>query len=282
MAISLVNREGRAGLLRDGRVIDLESRSEGRFSSDPMEAVLRWKEVQDWGAGVSVEERDEGLDPARLGPCVPRPRSVFAIGLNYRDHAAEAGLDVPSSPMVFTKFPSCLAGPLAEVPLTSDKVDWEVELVAVIGRRCSGVGESEAEEVVSGFCVGQDISDRELQFSDRPPQFSLGKSAHSYGPIGPALVSREDVPGYADLEISCEIDGEVMQHSRTSNLIFGVTELVAYLARYVTLEPGDLIFTGTPGGVGSVRTPRRYLQEGEVIRSEIAGLGELRNLCVAG
>jgi 2-keto-4-pentenoate hydratase/2-oxohepta-3-ene-1,7-dioic acid hydratase in catechol pathway len=279
-AVRLVNLEGRAGLDLAGRVADVEGRSGGRFGADPMDALGRWSEFAEWAAGQTVREGDPVLEPERLGPCVPRPRAVFAIGLNYRDHAAEAGLEIPASPMVFTKFPSCLAGPRADVPLTSDRVDWEVELVLVMGRRAHRVSEAEALESVAGCCVGQDISDRRMQFSDRPPQFSLGKSATAFGPIGPAVVSLDAVGDPDDLELSCTLNGEVMQSSRTSEMIFPVRELVAYLSATCTLEPGDLVFTGTPAGVGSVREPRRYLSAGDVIESRIEGLGELRNRCV--
>jgi len=217
----------------------------------------------------------------RLGPCVPRPQQVFGIGLNYRDHAAEAGLDIPETPMVFTKFPSCLTGPYCEIALTSDRVDWEVELVVVMGRQAHGVPQEKALDHVAGFCVGQDISDRRLQFSDRPAQFSLGKSATGYGPIGPEVVSLDALEDPGALALSCEVGGERMQEGHTRDMIFSVPELVAYLCRYCTLEPGDLIFTGTPAGVGSVRSPRRYLAPGDVITSEIEGLGGLVNRCVA-
>lgn len=278
--VRLVNLDGRAGLEVDGRVVDVERASQGRFSADPMDALIRWPEFADWAAACDGGSASSELAVERLGPCVPRPRAVFAIGLNYRDHAAEAGLEIPSSPMVFTKFPSCLAGPRADVPLTSDRVDWEVELVVVMGRRARRVAEDRALDFVAGCCVGQDISDRRLQFSDRPPQFSLGKSADAFGPIGPAMVSLDAVGDPDDLEITCAVNGETMQQSRTSEMIFPVAELVAYISRTCTLEPGDLLFTGTPAGVGSVRDPRRYLAPGDVITSRIEGLGDLVNRCV--
>ncbi len=280
--VRLVNDAGRAALAVGDRSVDVERRSAGRFGPDPMQPFENWAGFAAWAADQEAAADDPVLDSERLGPCVPRPRAVFAIGLNYRDHAEEAGLDTPGSPMVFTKFPSCLAGPRAEVPLTSERVDWEVELVVVIGRRAHAIAEAEAMAHVAGYCVGQDVSDRGLQFSDRPPQFSLGKSAPAFGPIGPAVVSLDALRDPQDLAITCDVGDERMQDSRTSNLIFPVPELVAYLSRFCTLEPGDLIFTGTPGGVGSVRDPRRYLAPGEVVTSRIEGLGELVNRCVAG
>ncbi len=278
----VVNFEGRLGIEVEGRVIDVETRSQGRFPSDPMGVFDVWAELAAWAADESPNDTDPTMDADRLGPCVPRPGQVFAIGLNYKDHAEEAGLPLPTSPMVFTKFPSCLAGPNARVPLTSDRVDWEVEQVVVIGQEAFGVSAAQAWEYVAGFCVGQDISDRRLQFSDKPPQFSLGKSATAFGPIGPALVSLDEFEDPDALVLRCWVGGEQMQASTTANLIFSVPELIEYISRFCVLRPGDLIFTGTPGGVGSVRDPRRYLVAGETIESEIEGIGRLSNLCVAG
>jgi len=279
--LELVNREGRAGLVVDGRVVDVARRSEGRFGVDPMEALARWEELGAWASGLSADDGDPVLEPAELGPCVPRPRSVFAIGLNYRDHAAEAGLERPDAPMVFTKFPSCLSGPRADIPLTSDRVDFEVELVVVMGREARRLPAARALDAVAGFCVGQDVSDRRLQFRDRPPQFCLGKSADGFGPIGPAVVSLDALRDPGDLAITCDVNGERMQDSRTRELLFPVPELVEEVSRWCRLAPGDLIFTGTPAGVGSVRDPRRYLAPGDVVESGIEGLGRLVNRCVA-
>lgn len=275
----LLNRAGRAGLLVAGRVLDLERRSQGRFSADPMDALARWDELCGWAASATPDERDDPLDERALGPCVPRPQKVFGVGLNYRDHAAEAGLEVPKQPLIFTKFPSCLAGPRADVLLTSDRVDWEVELVVVIGRGGARIPESRASDHVAGYCVGQDVSDRRMQFSDKPPQFSLGKSADGYGPIGPAVVSLDEVADRDDLRLTCDVSGERMQDGRTRDMVFPVAELVAFLSRWCTLAPGDLVFTGTPAGVGSTR--RRYLAPGDVVASEIEGLGTLENRCLA-
>lgn len=276
----LVNLDGRLGIDVDGHFVDVETRSDGRFPSDPMAAFGIWEELRDWAAGLVAADSDPSIDPDRLGPPIPQPEQVFAIGLNYKDHAEEAGLPTPKSPMVFTKFPSCIVGPNAEVPLTSDRVDWEVEQVVVIGREAEGVEAERAWDYVAGFCVGQDVSDRKLQFSDKPPQFSLGKSAKAFGPIGPALVSLDEFADPDALVLRCWVAGEKMQESTTKNLIFSVPELIAYISGYCVLRPGDLIFTGTPGGVGSVRDPRRYLAEGETIESEIEGIGRLSNRCV--
>jgi 2-keto-4-pentenoate hydratase/2-oxohepta-3-ene-1,7-dioic acid hydratase in catechol pathway len=276
----LANRAGRAWLVDgQGRGADLAEASNGRFGPGPMDALVAWPALREW-ASASAPALGTPLDESSLGPPVPAPRAVYAIGLNYRDHAAEAGLDLPKAPMVFTKFPSCLCGPRADVWVFSERVDYEAELVVVIGREAQAVPESQALDFVAGYCVGQDISDRRLQFQDKPPQFSLGKSRESFGPIGPWLTSLDELVDPNDLAISCTVSGERVQSSRTRELIFGVPELVAFLSRHCTLAPGDLIFTGTPAGVGSLRTPRRYLDPDDVIETEIEGLGRLVNRCV--
>ncbi len=277
----VLNRGGRLALEVEGRAIDVERRSAGRFGADPMTAYRDWHAFLDWGRAQRPAETDPLTEADTLGAPVPRPAQVFAIGLNYRDHAEEASLPIPSEPMVFTKFPSCLVGPTAAVPLTSDRVDWEVEQVVVIGREAHRVPARRAWEHVAGFCAGQDVSDRRLQFAGKPPQFSLGKSATAFGPTGPALVSLDSIADPDAMVLRCWVGDELMQESTTANLIFTVSELIEYISRSCTLWPGDLIFTGTPGGVGSVREPRRYLTAGETIVSEIEGIGRLSNRCVA-
>jgi 2-keto-4-pentenoate hydratase/2-oxohepta-3-ene-1,7-dioic acid hydratase in catechol pathway len=279
MATALANLDGRAQLVIGDRLLDVERASAGRFSSDPMGVLQSWEAVRDWGAGVRAG--DSPLDPKRLGPPVPRPTKVFGIGVNYRGHAAEAKMQLPKQPMVFTKFPSCLVGPRADVVLSSGYVDWEAELVVVIGRRGRRIPADRALEHVAGYTAGQDISDRKLQFSDTPPQFSMGKSADSFGPIGPAVVSLDAFGDPNDLAIACDLDSWRVQEARTSDMIFAVPELIAFLSSLCTLEPGDLIFTGTPSGVGSTRDPRRYLKAGETLTTTIESVGTLVNRCVA-
>lgn len=276
--IELCNVNGRSSLHIDGRVLDIERRSHGSFSSDPMDAIARWDQFCTWVELVQPDPTDPAFDPTQLGPCVPRPQQVFAIGLNYRDHAREAELQEPKQPMVFTKFPSCLSGPRSNVPLTGDAVDWEVELVVVIGHAAHRVSEADALEYVAGYCIGQDVSDRRAQFADVPPQFSYGKSAVGFGPLGPWLVARDAVE-WANLGLTCDINGTRMQNGNSREMVFGVPALIAFLSRFCTLLPGDLIFTGTPAGVGSAQKPRRYLKPGDVIQSKITGLGEMQNVC---
>lgn len=282
MGIHLANHAGRASLLLGDQLVDVERASNRRFGPDPMAAVQQWDAFLAWASGVRTGDATAALDATTLGPPIPRPSKVFGVGMNYREHAKEAGLEIPGSPVIFTKFPSCLVGPRADVELWSDFVDWEVELVVVIGRRGRRIAAARAFEHVAGYCVGQDISDRKLQFADKPPQFSMGKSIDTYGPVGPALVSIDSFRNPNDLALTCDVAGERVQDARTSDMIFSVSQLIEFLSGLCTLEAGDLIFTGTPSGVGSTRTPRRYLKAGEQIVSTIEGIGTLVNRCVAG
>lgn len=281
MSLRFANVAGRGSLLLGDALIDVARASGGRFSEDPMTALAAWDAFGEWARGRSAADATGPRSPADLGPPVPRPSKVFGIGMNYRDHAEEAKLEIPKSPVVFTKFPNCISGPFADVGLYSDRVDWEVELVVVIGRRGRRIAEKDALAHVAGYTVGQDVSDRRMQFADKPPQFSMGKSIDGYGPIGPALVSLDAFADPNDLGLTCDVAGERMQSGRTRDMIFPVATLVAYLSKWCTLEPGDLIFTGTPAGVGSTRDPRRYLAVGEEIVSTIEGIGTIRNRCVA-
>ena len=282
MSVRLANAGGRASLVVEGRLVDVEHASGGRFAPDPMAAFGDWEAFASWAARVRPGDGARPLDEATLGPPVPRPAKVFAIGMNYREHAREAGLEIPASPVVFTKFPNCLAGPRAAVALSSDYVDWEIELVVVLGRGGRHIAAGRALEHVAGYCVGQDISDRKIQFRDKPPQFSMGKSIDGFGPIGPVVVSLDAFADPNDLALTCDVAGERMQEGRTSDMVFTVAELVAFLSSMCTLEPGDLVFTGTPSGVGSTRSPRRYLKPGDVIVSTIEGIGTMVNRCVVG
>ena len=185
---------------------------------------------------------------------------------------------LPAKPLVFTKWPSCITGPTASVELRSETADYEAELVVVIGDGGRDVSVDDAWDHVAGIMCGQDISDRRLQFAAQPPHFDLGKSRDTYGPVGPALVSLDLVDDPADLAIECRVNGETRQSSRTRHLIFDVPFLISYLSTAITLAPGDMIFTGTPEGIGA--TQGLYLQPGDVVETEIAGLGLMRNVCV--
>jgi 2-keto-4-pentenoate hydratase/2-oxohepta-3-ene-1,7-dioic acid hydratase in catechol pathway len=276
----LLNVSGRSALEVDGAWYDLARLADDDALADPMAAVARSAELHDLTDRCAGATPDGAVADAVLGPPVPRPRQVFAIGLNYADHAAESGMEAPPAPLTFTKFPSSITGPTADVPLSGELVDWEVEIVAVVGRACSHVPVEDAWGVLAGLTLGQDVSDRLVQMTGTPPQFSLGKSFPAYAPIGPALVSTDGVADPDDIPLWCDVSGERMQDSRSANLIFPIPTLVAYLSSICPLEPGDIIFTGTPDGVGMARG--RFLVPGDVVVSGAEGIGELRNECVAG
>ncbi|MEN9805345.1 MAG: hypothetical protein RIS41_2192 [Actinomycetota bacterium] len=244
--------------------------------SDPMVAVARFGELHDLYARAASAPKSSGTP----GVCVPNPSKVFGIGLNYMSHAAESNMELPPAPLTFTKFPSCLAGPTADIELSGAMVDWEVEIVAVIGTGGRHIAAADAWKHVAGLTLGQDVSDRQVQLTGKPPQFSLGKSFDGYGPIGPALVSIDAFPNPDDIALWCDVSGERVQESRTSNLIFSIPVLVEYLSSICTLVPGDVIFTGTPDGVGMARG--KFLAAGDVIDSGADVIGTLRNRCVAG
>jgi 2-keto-4-pentenoate hydratase/2-oxohepta-3-ene-1,7-dioic acid hydratase in catechol pathway len=280
----VANVVGRLSLVTaPDEVVDVERASGGRFAADPQAAYERWDELVDFAATVGPGHPDAvALREEELGNPVPRPRQVFAIGLNYADHAAESKLSVPETPPVFTKFPACLSGPFGQIELPAGgNVDWEVELVAVIGRRAYRVAEDAAWGHVAGLTVGQDLSERRLQLSGPAPQFSLGKSYPGFGPMGPVLVTPDELPNSDDVELGCLINGEQVQKGRTSDMVFSVPELIASLSAVTPLLPGDVIFTGTPSGVGLGRTPQRYLKPGDELVTYVSGLGEMRHHMVA-
>ena len=275
--MKIANHHGRLTLIVDGGVLDVHAASAGRFGPDPAAAYEQWDELRAWAAGASGEP--EPLDESALGAPSPEPRQVFAIGLNYASHAAESGMDLPSIPAVFTKYPASLGAPFADIELSGEMVDWEVELVVVIGRRADRVAEADGWDHVAGLCVGQDISDRRVQFA-AGSQFSLGKSYRGYGPTGPWLVTPDEVPDRDDLGLGCSVDGETVQDDRTTGLVFDIPRLIAEISAVVPMLPGDLIFTGTPAGVGITRKPPRFLQAGQVLETWIEGIGTIRNRIV--
>jgi 2-keto-4-pentenoate hydratase/2-oxohepta-3-ene-1,7-dioic acid hydratase in catechol pathway len=212
---------------------------------------------------------------------IARPGKVIAVGLNYRDHAAETGQELPTSPMLFAKWPTCLIGhgDAIVLPTLSDKVDFEAELGVVIGRGGRGIGSDDALDHVAGYICANDVSARDLQRADK--QYSRAKSLDTFGPVGPRLVPVSEIPDPQALRIRAILNGQVMQDSSTAGMVFGVRELIAFISEGITLEPGDLIVTGTPAGVGFARDPRVFLQPGDTITVEIEGVGELTNPVVA-
>jgi 2-keto-4-pentenoate hydratase/2-oxohepta-3-ene-1,7-dioic acid hydratase in catechol pathway len=220
-------------------------------------------------------------DP-RLGPPVAGVSKFVAIGLNYRDHAIESGAPIPKEPVVFMKATSCIQGPNDPVmlPKGSKKTDWEVELGVVIGKRARYVSRKEALSYVAGYCVVNDVSEREFQL-ERGPQWDKGKGCDTFGPIGPWLVTRDEVPNPQRLNLWLDLNGTRMQTGNTKTMIFPVATLVSYVSRFMTLLPGDVITTGTPPGVGLGMKPPRYLKRGDVMRLGIDGLGEQQQKVIA-
>lgn len=210
---------------------------------------------------------------------IDNPEKIICIGLNYADHAAESGMPIPDEPIVFSKYASSIVGPDENIvaPSASSQVDYEVELVVVIGKRGRNISEDDALDHVAGYMVGHDVSARDYQLEKPGAQWMMGKTFDTFAPIGPDLVTTDDVPDPHNLGIRCILNGETVQDSNTSQLIFGVPKLIAYLAHVFTLTPGDLIFTGTPPGVGMGREPQLWLKQGDQVICEIDGLGRLEN-----
>jgi 2,4-didehydro-3-deoxy-L-rhamnonate hydrolase len=281
----LANFDGRATIVTDDGIVAVAGASQGAFSSSIDKCLGQLDKLDAWHrssqpqltAEVAVDEF--ARDP-RLGPVVT-PQQIFGIGLNYRRHAEETGSKVPTEPMVFTKFASALCGPNAPLPIPGSSTDYEAELVVVMGATVRNVRVEDALGTVAGYCVGQDYSEREWQYRGAPAQFSLAKSFMNFAPIGPWLTTADEVPDPNDLDISTTLNGEVMQSSNTRDMVFSVPELIAYLSSVCELRRGDLIFTGTPEGVGRSRQPPVFLEPGDEIVTTIERLGSIRNVAVA-
>ncbi len=278
MGFRLANVGGRAALVHGDHYTDLATHSQGALGPDPMEALAQPDQLAELAAGLNAATATGLIAEVTLDPPVPRPQKVFGIGLNYASHAAESGMEAPASPVVFTKFPSCLVGPTADVEIRSDGCDYEVELVLVIGAGGRDIAVADAWSHVAGVTIGQDISDRPAQFAAKPPHFDLGKSFDTFGPIGPVVVSVDEVADRDAVALSCEINGETRQDGSTADLIFNVPTLISYLSSITTLVSGDLIFTGTPDGIGAVQG--KFLADGDVITSTIDGIGTMTNRVV--
>ena len=290
--MKFANVGNRSALLLDHGFVDVATASGGRFGPDVARLYESWAEFASWAAGLLADAPSatsvgvgqpgyvEGrVDHADLGLISPSPRQVFAVGLNYASHAAESGRSLPTVPAVFTKFSSCLAAPYVDVPLVQGRHDYEAELVVIIGRAARHVSAADAWSVVAGIACGQDFSERITQNASGG-HFSLGKSFPNFGPIGPYLVTPDSVPNPDDLAISCTVNDEVRQNSRTSKMVFGVPALIEHLSGIVTLHPGDVIFTGTPEGVGNAMTPPGLLSAGDVVTTTIEGIGTIRQVIV--
>ena len=268
-AVRFTTRPGdeRIGALQDATIVDAGAAGPLGFSADE----ASWERI-----AAADGERYAAADVTLLHPV--QPRKILAIGLNYRSHAEESELDVPSVPVVFAKWPSSLIGPEQPIviPREETRPDFEGELGVVIGRRTYRATREDALRAVGGITVVHDVSGRRAQLETPLRQFTLGKSFDSFTPVGPAIASVDGLD-LADLQVRTTVSGEVMQDANTRDLIFSVVDLIEYLSRGLTLEPGDLIATGTPGGVGDSRSPKRYLREGDVVEIFVEGVGTLRN-----
>ena len=275
---------GRAVLVADSLAgfVDIEKFSGGKLPSDPMACIERWSEVCSLAKSLASAKATEltPLDFDKLDCPVPRPRQIFAVGVNYKAHAAEMNHGLPKEPLVFTKFPSSLNRPHGQIKLVGEKCDFEAELVAVIAKGGRNISLTDAWSHVAGLCAGQDFSDRALQYANTPPQFSLGKSRAGFAAIGPYITDAATLATRGNLEMTCRVSGEVMQHTQTDDMIFEIPDIIVYLSSICELFAGDVIYTGTPSGVGAGRTPQRFLRTGDIVETTIQDLGTLRNTCI--
>jgi 2-keto-4-pentenoate hydratase/2-oxohepta-3-ene-1,7-dioic acid hydratase in catechol pathway len=276
--------DGRTVLVVGDRAVDVETASGGSLSAAPESMFSLWTDLLQLAERLADADLAgaPALDASALDRPVPVPLQAFGIGVNYLDHAGESDMALPENPLVFPKFSSSIVGPNDDVVARSASLDWEAELVVVIGTECFDVAESDALSVIAGYTIGQDLSDRVVQFEGGAnPQFGLGKSGPGFGPVGPWVVSADEIGIEPHLDIRCEVDDVPKQASNTEHLIFGIAALVSYLSSRVTLHPGDLVFTGTPAGVGWSRDPRETLRAGSRIETTIEGIGTLTTRFVA-
>ncbi|HZY65863.1 MAG TPA: fumarylacetoacetate hydrolase family protein [Rubrobacteraceae bacterium] len=264
---SVNDGEARAGLVEEGEVRQLAGEGTGMIS-----LIEQGAEKQPVG-GESV-----ALEDVKLHAPIARPGKIIAIGLNYEDHAAETGAEIPEKPIVFAKYPNTITGPgdPIRIPKITEQADYEAELAVVIGRSARGVEVDEAMDYVFGYMNSNDVSSRDLQSSEGG-QWTRSKSLDTFAPIGPYLVTKDEIEDPQRLSIRCILNGEVMQDGTTSKMIFPVAELISFLSKGMTLEPGDIIMTGTPPGVGFARDPKVFLKDGDEVSIEIEGLGILTN-----
>lgn len=283
---------GYALLLATRGVADFQGQADRELPADMLGFLEQWdqslpkaKEVLAFarqvkaGGGPLAPAMLHPREAVRLRAPISNPRKIICLGLNYRDHAEESKSPVPSDPILFSKYASSIIGPEDPIliPSVSKEIDYEVELGCVIARRGRHVSKAEALDYVAGYTIFHDVSARDYQIQKPGGQWMLGKTFDTFAPMGPALVTRDEIPDPQALDITCTISGEVLQSSNTKHLIFTVQDIIAYCSQVFTLEPGDVIATGTPGGIGMVRTPQRFLKEDDVAVLEIQGIGALRN-----
>ena len=277
MGYKLGSNSGRAIFIKDDKYYDVNTISNGDISSNSVEALSDTDKLSHLYANLNDYDPSGDLGDINLDPPII-PTNVFAVGLNYKKHAEESNLEIPPFPMIFTKHSTCISGPKSNICMKSDMVDYEAELVFVIGKGGKDISKEDAWDHVAGLCVGQDISDRPVQFHATPPQFNLGKSFDTFGPIGPYLVSTDLFDNKESLKLQCWVNDELRQETLTNDLIFDIPYLISYISEFITLNTGDVIFTGTPEGVGA--TQGKFLKDGDILKTSIEGIGTLENKCV--
>lgn len=278
MAFTFANHAGRAVLVDGDNFHDLEALSGGTVPSDPAAALAHGDKLHDLQKKTAGRTPEGTVDAAKLGAPSPTPQKVFGIGLNYKTHAAESNMEVPDNPVVFAKFSSCICAPNSNIELRSDRVDYEGEIVVIIGTPGKDISQADAWNHVFAITAGQDVSDRPVQMASKPPHFDLGKSFDTFGPVGPVAVSPDVLPDRDKIAIKCLVNGEERQNDTSANLIFGIPFLIEYLSHITTLNTGDVIFTGTPAGVGAAQ--KKLLRDGDVVTTIVDGVGTMTNKCV--
>ena len=280
MPFTFANINDRSALVQGKAFFDLSTITNGAVSTDPMKAIQNSDLLHHYATQLDDYESSGLIEEAIVCAPIPRPRNSFGVGLNYQLHVEEAASKTPNTPMVFTKFPSCISGPTDDVIMRSDECDYEGELLVVIGKDGKDIAKEEAWSHILGLSVGQDFSDRGVQYKDHPAQFNLGKSFDTFGPTGPHLVSTDSFADPNDLEIVTTVNGDVRQRDRTSNMIFDIPTLISYISSITSLAVGDIIFSGTPEGVGFRNGS--FLKDGDIVETTIEGIGTMRNRCVRG
>ena len=269
LRVGMKGKEKPAALDKEGKIRDISS-----YINDLEPETLNFKKIEKLKE-INLEKLPEISNLERIGPCVNKPGKFIAIGLNFLDHAAETGAKPPSEPIMFMKATSSICGPNDNIEIVSGskKLDWEVELGVVIGKNAKHISEDQSQDHILGYCLVNDVSEREWQI-EKMGQWVKGKSHDTYGPIGPYLVTKDEIKDINNLNMSLDVNGERMQTGNTSTMIFNVDIIVSYVSKFMSLQAGDIITTGTPPGVGMGKKPQVFLKEGDKIRLSIDGLGE--------
>jgi 2-keto-4-pentenoate hydratase/2-oxohepta-3-ene-1,7-dioic acid hydratase in catechol pathway len=277
LRVGSLNREKPAIIEEDGIIRDLSS-----VISDLNSTTINQNTIEKIKK-INLNKLPEINENIRIGPCVANPEKFIGIGLNYSDHAEETGMKPPSEPIIFIKANSCICGPNDNViiPKNSKKTDWEIELGIVIGKKAQYISEDKSFEYIFGYCIVNDISEREFQIERSGGQWDKGKGCDTFGPIGPYLVTKNEIKNIQDLNLELKLNGKITQKGNTNKMIFGVKHIVSYLSHFMTLNPGDIITTGTPPGVGMARNPQIFLKPGDEMILNIDNLGSQKQKVIS-